>query len=73
VKTCLGCSYANWNRTANGSLHPNGEGRCDAPHTPKPLPAAYYRVGGDNVYGGSISRRCELKTDCAYYQRKVTP
>ena len=25
---CIGCKYANWQKTSNGRLHPNGEGKC---------------------------------------------
>jgi len=28
VTICLDCKFADWNRTANGRLHPSGDGRC---------------------------------------------
>ena len=28
MKTCKGCKYAEWVRTANGRLHPSGDGKC---------------------------------------------
>jgi hypothetical protein len=29
--TCAGCRFAEWNRTASGTLHPNGSGYCRHP------------------------------------------
>jgi hypothetical protein len=40
MKTCLGCKYARWKHTKNGSLHPSGDGMCSYLYELPPLPNA---------------------------------
>ena len=73
MKTCLGCKYAEWNRTKTGALHPSGDGRCTFPWKMPPLPASMYFVGwmdGDTPSGGCINRRKELYAHCPYFNRE---
>ena len=58
MKACIGCKHADWKRTAKGSLHPSGDGRCRFPYTPAPLPASMsWSWGGYSIGGGWINRR----------------
>jgi hypothetical protein len=73
---CNGCKWAAWVRTAAGRLHPSGDGKCEFPYTPRPLPGAFHwpRYGNlkPNIpkpYGGYINRREPLKRPCPYYER----
>ena len=72
---CLGCTYANWNRTATGRLHPSGDGRCAYPWKMPPLPMSMYWLGQSppRPLGGNISRKEELGDHCAYFLRKEKP
>lgn len=70
MKWCKDCKYAKWERTKNGSLHPNGEGRCSYQYTVPPLPASMYWINTPIPAGGMINRKKELKTHCPYWQRK---
>lgn len=38
---CLTCGMVNWNKTANGRVHPNGQGRCAWTPPYIPTPAAW--------------------------------
>lgn len=69
MKNCLGCKYANWDKTETGRLHPSGRGVCSYPWKLPKLPASMYWLGGfePKPNGGFISRREELKDHCAYY------
>jgi hypothetical protein len=68
VKTCNGCKYAEWNKTAAGRLHPSGDGKCGYPYKIPPAPMAFYFIGGTPVpCGGFINRKRELKDHCAYW------
>jgi len=33
MKQCLDCVHAQWKRTANGRMHPSGDGKCAHPYT----------------------------------------
>ena len=70
MKNCMGCKYAEWNKTKSGRLHPNGEGRCKVEIKIPPLPESMHWSGWGAPYpsGGHIERKKELKTDCVYYQ-----
>ncbi len=67
MKTCKGCKYAKWERTAAGKLHPGGDGRCEYPVTIQQLPQAFYFLGSHRPSGGRINRRDELNDHCAFY------
>ena len=71
MKTCVGCKHAKWQLTANGRLHPSGDGRCVYDYRVPPLPAAYYWIGrgAATPSGGSINRREGLKDHCPYFTR----
>jgi hypothetical protein len=69
VKTCNGCKYADWKKTAAGRLHPSGNGRCKFQYTIPALPASMYFIGADpSPCGGFINRKETFKDHCAYYQ-----
>ena len=72
MKSCIGCIYANWKRTAKGNLHPSGDGRCEYPWVPPPLPASMYFLSFSEpkTYGGHINRHKDA-TDCP--TREVKP
>ncbi len=48
---CATCRHAEWERTANGRLHPSGQGRCTfmPPDTPMP------RVRHERSYRGDTA------------------
>ena len=57
MKNCMGCKYAEWDKTKSGRLHPNGEGKCLFEFKIPTLPACKYFVGcGPTVCGGFNSR-----------------
>lgn len=72
MKNCMGCKYAEWNRTKTGALHPSGDGYCRYPWKLPPLPASLHWMGTaePTPYGGCISRREEFKDHCPYYVRE---
>lgn len=76
MKTCMGCKFAQWDRTAAGKLHPSGQGRCGYKYKLPPLPGAFYWAtysGGEpRPHGGFINRRKDLDDHCTHYQR-ATP
>ena len=72
MKNCTQCVHADWQRTAQGRMHPSGDGRCTKEVKLPPLPASKYFISPPTAYGGSINRRKELGTHCTYYTR-ATP
>ena len=70
MKNCTNCTYADWKKTAEGKLHPSGDGRCTKevkiPELPK-LPEAFYFLFEPHISGGVISKHEELKADCVYF------
>ena len=71
MKSCVGCKYADWNRTEAGRLHPSGDGRCEYPWTQPPLPASMYWISrAPTPSGGHISRKEKLKDHCVYFTRE---
>lgn len=69
MKNCMGCKYAEWERTVVGRLHPNGEGRCTCPYKIPPLPASMYWIGSPSYGGCFIKRKETFKDHCSYYVR----
>lgn len=75
MKTCNGCKWAEWQKTASGKLHPSGEGRCTFVIKMPVLPMAFYYAGETNKrevprpYGGEINRRRELRDHCPCFQK----
>lgn len=68
MKTCDGCKYANWQRTANGRLHPSKAGRCEFKVEMPALPAAFYwHLREPRPAGGWIERGRQRDENCAYY------
>ncbi len=68
-KTCVGCKFAAWDRTATGRLHPSGDGRCSYQYKLSQLPAAYSWIQGEpKPWGGWINRREALPTPCGLFQ-----
>lgn len=57
MKTCVGCKYADWQKTAGGRLHPGGNGKCTFKIPVPVLPAAFYWIGGSGPTGGIIRRK----------------
>lgn len=69
MKSCLGCQYADWKRSKNGTLHPSGDGQCTYEVRIPQLPNAKYWSSKPLVSYGSISRKKEFIFDCPYYTR----
>jgi len=69
---CMNCKYADWERTAAGRLHPNGDGKCTAPINLPQLPKAFYWYGSLPLGGGGfISRKMIEKFEgCQRWQRE---
>lgn len=70
---CLNCRNAMWKLTAAGKLHPSGDGRCGWVWEERPIPAAFYYVGGggNRPSGGYIDRKRLPAGDCPFFQAKV--
>ena len=72
--TCDKCKFANWKRTSNGRLHPDGTGRCTyaARHAvPASTPSWGMNLDHDRmmvVQGGHISRGHDWSGPCALYE-----
>lgn len=66
--SCVGCQYAEWDRTRTGRLSPSGDGRCLFEWAPPPLPSSKYFFTAPIVLGGSISRRKPLREACSLYR-----
>lgn len=69
MKTCVGCAFAEWNKTKSGRLSPTGDGRCGYEVKLPQLPAAFYWLGSASTGGGHINRKKELREHCPMYQR----
>ena len=66
---CVDCKFAEWKKTANGRLHPSGDGRCLWQYPDIKLPISMYFGGsGPSPWGGLICRKDERKP-CPQYQR----
>lgn len=73
MKNCTCCTYARWDTTKGGKLHPSGEGHCAYKVKMPKLPASMqWNVVGvtPEPLGGLISRRVELPRDCAFFAWK---
>lgn len=70
MKNCTHCKHAEWKRTAAGSLHPSGDGRCTYPWKCHPLPACMYFINPPIPSGGYVNRKQDLKDHCTYYAKK---
>ena len=72
MKTCIGCKYADWNKTKSGRLHPSGEGQCRHDYQLPPLPnSRYWLQSGLVALGGYIERGKVYITDCPYYESEA--
>jgi hypothetical protein len=72
MKNCTKCKHAEWDRTKNGRLHPNGQGKCKYPYKLPELPASmFWGMGEMEPFGGWINRREQLLTHCPYYEEGV--
>jgi hypothetical protein len=71
---CIDCKLADWKRTANGRLHPSGDGRCRWQYPDIRIPVSMYFIGGmSEPSGGFINRKDEWK-QCPRYQKvEATP
>lgn len=71
MKSCIGCKYAEWEKTKAGKLHPSGDGKCRFPWEMPKLPAAMYwiRAVCPRPSGGVINRKETFADNCAYFQR----
>lgn len=79
MSICRNCVHALWARTANGRLHPNGQGRCDYPMPVIEVPAVisgYYAkepqpftVPISNRY---IERNAQYPAACAKFSTTKT-
>lgn len=67
---CLTCRFANWKRTANGRLHPSGDGRCEWVMPEIVMPKSRYWIGFGRGMpwpaGGQIERNDDK--DCAAFE-----
>ena len=75
---CLTCKLANWKKTANGRLHPNGQGRCSwkPPHIPTPTVWNWGISYGERrqpmPQWGMIERKPRSPvTECETYQKET--
>ena len=77
---CLTCKLAEWKRTENGRLHPNGQGKCRWKPAHIPTPKAwnwgwrhYTELTQPVPRWGEIDRRPRanyLITECETYEAK---
>jgi hypothetical protein len=71
MKSCNGCAYAEWERTASGRLHPSGVGKCTYKVALPELPScmSWRSCFGDEIkpIRHAIERHRELLTDCKFY------
>ncbi len=72
MKNCTHCTYANWQRTKAGKLHPSGDGKCEYKYDIPALPASMWWLGESppKPYGGWINRKTEFKDHCVYFVRR---
>lgn len=67
---CDTCRFADWNKTANGRLHPGKQGKCTwtAPVYPIPKAVSYSWAGGGKPpveqHGRYISRDQHMHLNC---------
>jgi hypothetical protein len=69
---CQTCKLAEWDKTANGRRHPNGQGKCGWTVPYIPTPAAFkWGFYGDRTqpmaYGGRIEWRYPVEK-CEIYE-----
>ena len=71
MKNCAHCKHADWQRTANGRLHPGGYGHCTYEYVVPALPQSKWwnERGGPKPFGGQIERKKDLKDHCVYWAR----
>ena len=69
MRTCIGCRYAEWDKTKSGKFHPSGNGKCAFPYKIPPLPIAFYYIsaGAPIPSGGYINRKEQHKEHCVYF------
>ncbi len=72
MKNCKGCAWAEWRRTANGRLHPSGDGKCTYIIRVVALPACA-NGRGTPVICRYINRNHEFKDHCMAYTRADAP
>jgi hypothetical protein len=53
---CSTCRFAQWNRTANGKLHPSGNGKCLWARPDIKIPICMYYIYPPALSGGAINR-----------------
>lgn len=70
MKSCMGCMYAKWDKRANGTLHPSGNGVCVFRVKQMVLPASMHFIHFPFLGGGHINRRHEFKEHCPCYERE---
>jgi hypothetical protein len=70
-QTCKTCARAEWGRTKNGRLHPDGQGRCNWMMPDVKIPHAFYYFGWPGRLpkpsGGRIDRHNPHK-DCPTWE-----
>ena len=76
MSTCDHCTFAEWDRTKNGRLHPSKSGRCkrlEAHPLDLRLPAAFNwsRDSAPSPSGGWIERGKHHRTPCAFKAVKI--
>lgn len=67
--SCLECKYADWKRTANGRLHPSGDGKCMYEVITPKLPKAKSFFYNPTLLGGEINRKDEFYVDCPCFEK----
>lgn len=72
---CVGCRFAEWERTANGKLHPDQSGRCTWRPKIEPMPwwtaseklqlaqLGDYRIDRCDVYSYDIDATCDAREE----------
>jgi hypothetical protein len=73
MKSCVGCVFANWDKTKTGRLHPSGKGACEFEYKMPPLPQSMYWFGISEPLVVYIERNRELKDHCVYFRRADAP
>lgn len=71
MATCDTCSLAQWRKSTNGRLHPNGSGRCNWKYKPPVIAASHMWLSGRPAEPAVLSiNRHELPNHCPTYQPK---
>jgi hypothetical protein len=76
TRSCDTCRFAEWQKTANGRLHPGKQGKCtwQAPVYPIPKAVSYGWQGGGKPpvehHGRYISRDKYMHKDCEAWEAK---